>query len=854
MKKLHTYQQWIENLKSLPASEADVILKEALTRGTGHGGLTLMRADIEDHYEQIHRYYGCQKADPCDYYDLPEPLPWEQHMLRLSDHAEEHASGYVEDIMSDWHDLVQVGRHFEALIRERWIRMTAPKRKNLLLKIRPELPLHHRPDIDERVINACAHQRSAQLGIYGQPFLNLEDLMRPNSMLLLFHARTQFPPSAFALSDYELARTVNMRPTLLESTRWSMDVTDKYGCLMEWDTEADALTSIQKGDTVHPRVGIQILSLHYSLIAFLDLFVWEIVGDKMKSPLSELSKEEIRDLPPLSNGDDEYRSLGSIIREDPYRVPQHLDLGRLRRLVSARTNEAEDHIWLLREDPGYFAEIVFELREHQSKRSKHTKVHDDSQDEIMWARVLRNVAVDGYVELSIWRKVHEHISQLEQLSEKHFDSLSPHQDLPQDYFDMLVKTWFFLEASQLDLIQQLRTKFSWSPEARTHFALEHLHGELDSTKLKALSKMLGKPHPDIHRTFTLFGYLWEPSKRHTLGIHAVVEALEHMLQNNKRAKGVTSAWVASCLSQLSIITECLRQLNCFQPWATKIKNTIEEQRTELLLAYISDLSKWHSVLHTCFRDTGLVALGKPGIKFRYPINKRRSRTNVETLRAAEASLDAFWKAADDEFQRQAGQMPSELVEGISGERTLQRTPPWKEPDHASRTTTSPQDAEYLYMPIPNSLHDPTKQITGVFDKLAIVANEKTKTQGTGHRETGAQEEVVAPDVADDIQPTFQLDQRAHKVFRTLFHSPMLRNQPGETPWSDFLHAMASTGFSIQKLQGSAWQFTPQNLDVEQPIQFHEPHPTHKLPFTWARRYGRRLARTYGWRGDMFCLA
>jgi hypothetical protein len=227
---------------------------------------------------------------------------------------------------------------------------------------------------------------------------------------------------------------------------------------------------------------------------------------------------------------------------------------------------------------------------------------------------------------------------------------------------------------------------------------------------------------------------------------------------------------------------------------------------------------------------------------------------VETLRAAEASLDAFWKVADDEFQRQAGQMPSELVEGISGERTLQRTPPWKEPDHASRTTTSPQEAEYLYMPIPNSLHDPTKQITGVFDKLAIVANEKTKTQGTGPRETGAQEVVAVPDVAEDVQPTFRLDQRAHKVFRTLFHSPMLRNQPGETPWSDFLHAMASTGFSVQKLQGSAWQFTPQNLDVEQPIQFHEPHPTHKLPFTWARRYGRRLARTYGWRGDMFCLA
>jgi hypothetical protein len=857
MEKLHDYQQWIEHLISLPASEADVVLKAALMRGTGDGGLTLMRAHNKEYYEEVHHYYGCQKDDPCDHHDLPEPLHWETHFLQFTDHAEDNALEYAEMIMGDWHDLVKVAHHFEARIRQCWIKMSVFRRKKLLLKIWPGMPLHHRPDIDDEVINACCHQRSANFFAYEHPYLNLEDLVLPNSMLLLFHARTQFPPSTFALSDYELARTLNLRPTLLEPTRSTMDVTDKYGCLVEWDTEEDASNSIKKGDTVHPRVGIQILRLHITLTAFLGLFVSEIIGDELRyvSTLSKLPKDEIKDLPSLPNSGDEYRTLGTIIREAPYRVPQHLDLGQLRRLVSARTNEAEDHIWLLREDPGYFAEIVFELREHQRGQSEDTKVHEDSLDEIMWARVLRNVAVDGYVELSIWRKVHEHLTQLEQLSQKHVEPLCPREDLPQEYFDMLVKTWFLLEAIQLDLIEELRAKFPSSLDASVHFLHERLRDkDDDSAMFKAVSKMSKDLHPDVQRTLTLFMYLWAPPKRRTLGTHAVVEALEHMLQNNSRAKDVTSAWVASCLSQLSIITECLRQLNSFQPWATKIKNTIKERRTELLLAYVSDLSKWHSILHTSFSDTGLVALGKPGIKFRYPINKRRSRTNVETLRAAEASLDAFWEAADNKFLRQAGRKPSELIESISSERTLQRTPPWKEPDHASRTVTSPQEAEYLYIPIPNSLHDPTKQITGVFDKLTIVANEKAKTQGTGPRETEIQEEAVTSDAVEDPQPTFQLDQRAHKVFQTLFHSPLSRNQPGETHWRDFLHAMALTGFSVQKLQGSAWQFTPQNLDVEQPIQFHEPHPTHKLPFTWARRYGRRLARTYGWRGDMFCLA
>lgn len=47
--------------------------------------------------------------------------------------------------------------------------------------------------------------------------------------------------------------------------------------------------------------------------------------------------------------------------------------------------------------------------------------------------------------------------------------------------------------------------------------------------------------------------------------------------------------------------------------------------------------------------------------------------------------------------------------------------------------------------------------------------------------------------------------------------------------------MSSTGFAIEKLYGSVWQFTPSDLDVERSIQFHEPHPSGKIPFRMARR-------------------
>ncbi|KAK5716184.1 hypothetical protein LTR15_010010 [Elasticomyces elasticus] len=57
----------------------------------------------------------------------------------------------------------------------------------------------------------------------------------------------------------------------------------------------------------------------------------------------------------------------------------------------------------------------------------------------------------------------------------------------------------------------------------------------------------------------------------------------------------------------------------------------------------------------------------------------------------------------------------------------------------------------------------------------------------------------------------------------------------------------------EKLYGSVWQFQPIDLDVESSIQFHEPHPAPKLAYIIARRFGRRLERTYGWNGGMFEL-
>jgi hypothetical protein len=114
----------------------------------------------------------------------------------------------------------------------------------------------------------------------------------------------------------------------------------------------------------------------------------------------------------------------------------------------------------------------------------------------------------------------------------------------------------------------------------------------------------------------------------------------------------------------------------------------------------------------------------------------------------------------------------------------------------------------------------------------------------------------APSAEPTSSPRFILTKKLYHTFSTLFHQPSTTSQPGEVPWTDFISAMSTIIFLPEKLYGSVWRFTPKDgstFGTETPINFHEPHPSTKLPFRTAMMYGRRLTRHYGLDGDCFVL-
>ncbi|TQV93464.1 hypothetical protein IF1G_08042 [Cordyceps javanica] len=250
-------------------------------------------------------------------------------------------------------------------------------------------------------------------------------------------------------------------------------------------------------------------------------------------------------------------------------------------------------------------------------------------------------------------------------------------------------------------------------------------------------------------------------------------------------------------------------------------------------------------------DVGRLAEPSGG-KFAYPVGKRRTRETVKALWSAELHLDAVWTKIDEQVRCQAPALQGTAVyRFLSKPRMLRRTAEWVEiaPAPTSDQKAMERDLDALILPLSNVFLNHSEEKSQAFKTQPKI---KTKTRGVPSVAPAATHEAPEPEDPDP-QPTFRVDARTLKVFRTIFYDPDVTSTPGSVIWIDFLHAMVSTGFRAEKLYGSVWHFSPTKLDVERSIHFHEPHPKGKLSFEVARRYGRRLTRAYGWSGSMFIL-
>lgn len=333
----------------------------------------------------------------------------------------------------------------------------------------------------------------------------------------------------------------------------------------------------------------------------------------------------------------------------------------------------------------------------------------------------------------------------------------------------------------------------------------------------------------------------------------VVDELERLVNSNNDAAQALSSTIEAHLYDIGIISQCIRQIVLYQPWAAGFEQKIMEPEMKALLDKDFPVFEFmEPYLGTCRQlvEGDLGELGNPSDgKFTYPVNRRRNEANTNAMRLAEKNLDTFYAGVD----KVMGPYMTKRLRKLLARQELERTPPWTPPVKNSSTTI----IETITQPM-SEIHFQLEQSTErtIDRSQPELKSPKAKRRGAADLTRAAAAAAEPQDPEHESAPpqrTFEVDKRALKVFRALFHHPTPDSQPGEIFWADFLHAMTCAGFAAQKLYGSVWQFTPSLLDVDWSIHFHDPHGA-KLPFRWARRFERRLFRTYGLHGAIFGLA
>jgi hypothetical protein len=787
------------------------------------------------------------------------------------DEIQKEARQRSDRIFDDWKLLRAILDRHEPTIYKRWSKKTRNQRTEVLLAAWPKMAATHRPDFVALGMEDEDQRESGRTKLrdsYMWPYINLEDLTKPKILPLFLQARARNTPDVFAMTDTDAARLGYVTKAITQgflSFDHTMMFTNRttpatYGELIPWDENKDALGWLKSGRGVVAGEGLMILEIQEGIYRFLADCCKRIMHDVLAE---NLTSDRYPIQPPVSlpkDTADGFASLAVMAAEAPYRAPSSMDLQRLKSLIEAKKSAAEDHIWALREDPGYFRDTLLENKEHRQETLKDTKGGDhpvfaDGTEEILWRRVLNEVVTGAHVALERWSELLKQVQDLRRLQVKHEKKISLENGLPEEYLNALLKFHYFLDLCTAEPKRQLHLCAMASPPLR------YLYARLPpvprtTTKIDTIQK----PNVKLDKTETelvwLLRTLWE--NRQNLfycGLTNIMDELERLQQSQLKARAMISPYIAEVISNLAVLSEALRQLNMFQPWARTFPNLLDERKDAIHKHWVEwtgrcDLTQGALAGSNQMK---IVQLGTPeGRKFYYPVDKRRTKENVEAMRAAEHNLDKVWMAVDKNL-RSRNLNNSALQHLLSQSKILERTPEWMglNKDAKQSQTT---DVEAITKPLSELYFDLELRTERTIDRTSntkTLTLSKAKTKGVVPPTAVLGAEHVAVDNQPQDDPPIQLEPRALKVFRTLFYTPSLSATPGELAWTDFLHAMVATGFVPEKLYGSVWQFSPTRLDVERSIQFHEPHPSGKLPYKTARRFGRRLNRAYGWEGESF---
>jgi hypothetical protein len=804
----------------------------------------------------------------------------------------------LNGLFSDCHELRDIITKHDELIRKRWRNKTRDQKTSLLLEAWGHaMSESHRPDLT-LFINTPKNESLQSLDAYKWPYINLEDLLRPKVLPSFLKSRGIHHPHVFCHADLSACALGIAAGKIGES-----DV--KGGAMLFLESETPQgyaevfLDSENKNSASSDLTGcwfsigqgrlvleVQQRTWHF-LLACAKAIVHDLVESDQGSSIDPESQPSA-----VATNESAFVTLATSAMDAPYQYPMRMDLSRLKSLVCAKRSAIADHIWLLREDPSYFADCVNEWKEHQPEmlldaQGKKHPIHKAGLTKAFWNRVLRKMVTDSYLSLSLMEYTCQEVYKFDELSRKYSDP-SPAESLPEELALIMKKIRHLLELSSASSTALLKSHVPPSPPMLNYWHREGTStADHHSTKFRMMQNPRTDQDPALDRLFWLYTTLWDDKQCAVVGLNTLVDELDRLTYADTRAKNLQSGLVVDNIGDLGVISECLHQLSLYYPWSRTIEQEMARNRQQVVEELYEKSSEWDNFRKLSWQGVDLADLGSPGDgRFSYPISNRRTKTNASALYKAEFHLDSFWSEVDKHFASQSVTLPDKMMRLLlSGNRSLQRTSEWVEPTDdkpkgkmngrsngksrgkingkfnmsvddkpEGKSASTPQHLAASDTPLSTTylqLRSSHKRQSSIQEAIPATRESQNsdalpvnclKTSRTDSTATTTPE-----------KPIFTVDKRAKKTFSVLFYTPSSNDTPGDTTWTEFVHAMLSIGFMVEKLYASIWHFTPPKSVSGESIQFHAPHTGDKIRYYMARLFGRRLHRAYGWSEEMFVV-
>ena len=772
------------------------------------------------------------------------------------DGARNMANGRCQSIFAAWTRLKEIFARHENTISKRWLKKTRESRRKLLLEVWPNISVSHRPEFE-----AVRRQTFKKFDLENEtaflwPQINLEDLSRPQSLLIFLESRAQYPPNTFAKVDehaLEPCRRYKAIPLFL-LPNYYMDFgrsnsPDTYGEIIEVPkNNRDEEDVYRSGNILLAGKGLMLLKAQKWIYKFLVRCCERILHDIAPDDLltgnisvqtsSQASREQ------NLKYDSPITPLAATAADGVYRPPSDLNLKRMGDLLAAKKSAAEDHLLALREDPAYFAEMIGERKEHSSEFILDSEGHAGpniwpSLKPTIWGWSTLAVIYDAYIRAECWSDFHAQICSLQRWKDKQANKILTRDAIPEIVLAAFNRFEARLGFVDLFFTEALSGLAPGSPFWRTAFI--RARGNLHVT-----SKLFNPSDKLFCRVYTLMESLVDYTSRAQSNTPVLIEELGRLMENEPQCKEYLTNSLLGVISDIAVVAECQQQLANFEPLASTLNRfrEVNDADARKRLAGWTDPWAWlYEEGHPQFQLTGAHSTPVHG-RFYYPVDKAKTRENNRLVRDAEDNLRKVWSVIESrpEYVRLLSEEHTHAIT-LLRDHPPSKTPEWIEPaEVAARKPSEEQD------PVSQLTYEFNSQLSIVSEEVQTTPKEKVKTRGIPQPSKSTPSLDVASVEVPSAVTSVRLNKRARKVFLSIFFDPSGEAQPGEIPWSEFLYAMTSIGFAAEKVYGSVWQFSPMpgKLDLSRSIQFHEPHPGNKVRFWVARRFGSRLKRAYGW--------